>query len=247
MGPHISLVIPCYNEADNLEDIFRASEALLKSCPELELILVDNGSTDRSKEILDKFLDEQKNPRLRAVFVPKNLGYGHGINMGLQASKGSYLAWTHADLQTDLQDVARAYHDVIQGSHRGRDVVVKGRRTNRSFLDGVLTAGMSVFASLILGKIFRDTNAQPKVFPRSLYDSMSHPPQDFSLDLYLLWLAKLKGYSIECIPVRFNDRLHGEAKGGGGSIKNRIKIIRRTLRYILKLRRSYSQVQLEAL
>jgi hypothetical protein len=94
---------------------------------------------------------------------------------------------------------------------------------------------MQVFASIVLKQWLSDINAQPKVFSREFY--VKHielnAPYDFSLDLYLMYQAKVHG-KITTIPVYFNKRMHGEAKGGG-SFKTRIKLIKRTFAYIFEL------------
>ena len=61
-------------------------------------------------------------------------------------------------------------------------------------------------------------------------------PLDFSLDLYALYQAKANGYEIKTLPVYFKKRLYGEAKGGGGGWKSRMQLIKRTFKYIFKLK-----------
>jgi hypothetical protein len=75
------------------------------------------------------------------------------------------------------------------------------------------------------------------MFSRKFYEEYlnENAPWDFSLDLYLLYWAKKKNTIYE-IPVYFNKRMHGEAKGGG-SFKTRIKLIKRTFKYIFELRK----------
>ena len=97
----LSLVIPCYNEAANLPLLLKRCEHLALM-PDVEVILVDNGSTDDSPVILAQLLPLY--PGCSSVRVEKNQGYGHGILMGLRAAHGEILAWTHADLQTDPRD-----------------------------------------------------------------------------------------------------------------------------------------------
>ncbi len=90
-----SLVIPCYNEAANLP-------LLLDRCKELtrhgdvEVILVDNGSTDNSPEVLLGLLPRY--PGCRSVRAEENEGYGFGVLTGLRAAHGEILGWTHADM-----------------------------------------------------------------------------------------------------------------------------------------------------
>jgi hypothetical protein len=96
---------------------------------------------------------------------------------------------------------------------------------------------MQILASLALGMSLSEINAQPKLFGRDLYEAMQDPPEDFSLDLYLLWLAKKEGFRILEVPVYFKDRRFGEAKGGGGSNwKTRWKLMKRSFRMIFELR-----------
>ena len=146
------------------------------------------------------------------------------------------LAWTHADMQTDPADVLAAF-DRFLGA--GGKALVKGRRRDRALLESLFSAGMQWIASAALGVRLDDVNAQPKLFSRAFHEAhlRAGAPADFSLDLYLLYKARTSGTPILDVPVVFAPRLHGEAKGGG-SWKTRIKLIRRTLAYILALRRS---------
>ena len=99
---------------------------------------------------------------------------------------------------------------------------------------------MGVYCSLLLGKWLYDINAQPKLFSKSFYKKyLSLAFVDFSLDLFLLYQAQKNDYSIECFPVQFKPRQSGEAKGGGGSLTNRIKLVLRTYKYINKLKNRF--------
>ena len=98
---------------------------------------------------------------------------------------------------------------------------------------------MQTVASVTLKSNLQEINAQPKLFPRQLFESIQNPPQDFSLDLFLLYFAKKSGYRIHTIPVDFKARLAGESKGGSGSsLKTRLKLIHRTWKYIHTLKKS---------
>ena len=99
-----SLVIPCYNEAANLPLLLDRCGAL-GAQEGVEVILVDNGSTDASADVLARLLPRY--PGCRSVRVEKNQGYGFGIQAGLEASQGAILGWTHADMQADPLDCLR--------------------------------------------------------------------------------------------------------------------------------------------
>jgi len=231
--PSLTIVIPCYNEASNLPLLVsRLAEVLDRDC--MEVILVDNGSTDSTSEVLSQM--QAANSFIRTLRVDKNLGYGHGILAGLDAATSDVLAWTHADLQTDPSDILTAFH--IYQKYGNDDVVVKGSRQTRPFPDNLITYGMRLIVAIVLFVRLGDINGQPKLFSRNFYKKhLKHnSPSDFSLDLFLLYSARRAGVKIIDIPVFFPERLHGEAKGGGGVLIVRLKSILRALGYILKLR-----------
>ena len=232
--PQLAIVLPCYNEARNISQILcRFAEVRSDKC--VELVLVNNGSTDDSAEVLARELARAVNPAVQVVTVPANRGYGHGILCGLRAAQGEFLAWTHADLQTDLNDVIAGFA-LLQSAPAPQNTLLRGRRVGRSSFDVFFTWGMGIIATFALGVPLRDVNAQPKLFHRSLLARMEHAPDDFSLDLYVLVLTQRLGWNQIEFPVHFGRRFHGEAKGGG-SLKGKIRLVRRTWQYIFKLRR----------
>lgn len=238
MNPSIdlSVIVPCYNEAENIPTLLQNFHESLKNHPEIELILVDNGSQDRTGAVIDLEITNSRYAFVRKVTVEKNLGYGHGILQGLAEARGGILAWTHADLQTDPGDILTALEIYRKKTATNKNCLVKAHRKNRKLGEKIFSLGMQILASLVLGVSLTEINAQPKLFPRSLFEKMKNPPEDFSLDLYLLYLAKKEHYSIHSFPVYFNPRVHGQAKGGGGTWQNRLKLIRRTVAFIFALR-----------
>ena len=235
----LSLVIPCFNESANLARLVETVARCIPSDVSTEVVFVDNGSTDDSARVLDDLLP--RHSFAVAAHVPVNKGYGYGIMAGLRRTSGIVVGWTHADLQTDPQDVVSGYRAFARELRDGR-VVLKGRRVNRPLVDRAFTAGMSLAASLALGQRFSDVNGQPKLFSRRLLAEMGAAPNDFSLDLYLLWLARREGYAVVEYPVAFGRRSAGEAKGGG-SLRLKWKLTRRTMTFIQRLRR---QIRAEA-
>jgi glycosyltransferase involved in cell wall biosynthesis len=230
----LSIVVPCYNEAGNLPSLFARFREVLHGRDDVELVVVNNGSKDHSALVIACELDKPENAFARTVLVPVNQGYGFGILSGLRAAAGEYLAWTHADMQTDPNDVLLGFARLMAEPERER-CLVRGRRVGRPLVDRAFTVGMGWVASAALAAPLFDINAQPKIFHKSLLASMDDAPWDFSLDLYLLYLAQRKGLRVLEQPVHFGAREHGEAKGGG-SLRGKARLTRRTLEYIFKLR-----------
>lgn len=223
-----SLVIPCYNEAANLPLLLERGQEVARQ-PNCELILVDNGSTDNSADVLSKLLPDY--PGCRSIRVEKNQGYGFGILSGLRAATGDVLGWTHADMQTDPQDALRG---LALFEQHGPNIFVKGRRYGRPFGDVVFTVGMSVFETVLLGKPMWDINAQPTMFSRAFFESWHEPPYDFSLDLFAYYQARRMGLAVHRFPVRFGERAHGVSRWNVNWAAKR-KFIRRTVDFSLQL------------
>jgi len=232
----LSIVIPCYNEADNIHLLLNNICNTYKQ--NTEIILVDNGSTDDTADILENELKSINNDSIKFVKIEENIGYGHGIMTGIKKAKGEVISWTHADLQTDIKDVYNGL-ELFNLQTNQKTVFIKGVRKKRPFIDSILTLGMGIISSICLRQKLNDINAQPKMFHHSFLKSIGKPPDDFSLDLYFYYNALINEMKVLEFPVYFGKRLHGEAKGGGGSsILTRIRVIIRTLGYILELRKT---------
>ena len=228
-----SLVIPCFNEEKSIEKLaLRCQEMALACSQTVEIVLVDNGSTDDTPDVLTRVL--RATPNVRSVRVDVNQGYGHGILFGLQAAKGAILGWTHADLQTDPMDFKKAL-DAIP-DEGGETVFVKGARSGRPFGDTVFTFGMTVFETLLMRRVLRDVNAQPTVFHRDFYQTWAgDAPNDFALDLFVYYSAKHAGLNVKRVPVRFETREHGQSHWNV-DFASKLKFIRRTVDFSTKLR-----------
>lgn len=233
MKPELSIIIPCYNEAENIPIVLEKFQEAIKKfkIKEIELILVDNNSKDNTKEVLQEFLPKYK--FAKSIFQPIQ-GYGATIYKGLKSANGDFICWTHADLQTDPFDVVKAF-EIIKNEENPEKTFVKGNRKARPFFDKFFEFGMSIFESAILKIYMYDINAQPNMFHNSFLEFMKNPPEDFSFDLYAYYLAKLNNYKIKRFPVFFPKRIHGES-AWNTSLQSKFKFIKRTLNYSLKLK-----------
>lgn len=120
----MSIVIPCYNEEKNIPLILERFKKIIEK-EDIEIILVNNGSTDNSAVVLEKLLFNCK--FARSVNVTVNQGYGYGIMQGLKKARGEFIGWLHADLQTDPNDALKAYK-ILEKNNWNRNLYIKGRR-----------------------------------------------------------------------------------------------------------------------
>lgn len=231
---NLSLIIPSYNEAENLPLLLPRCGELAAARPGIEVVIVDNGSRDDSQAVLQRLLP----PGCRSTRVEVNQGFGYGVLAGLRAARGDVLAWTHADMQTDPMDALTGFGFFEQSPHPER-VFVKGRRYGRPPADVAFTVGMSVFETLLLGRPMWDINAQPVMFHRSFFESWRQPPHDFALELYAYYCAKRAGLDVRRFPVHFGTRAHGVSHWNVNWTA-KMKFIRRTLGYSFRLRHEIS-------
>ena len=203
-NPHYSIILPCYNEADNIPILI---ERFNKFCGlyNFELILVNNGSTDHSIEVFKSLDNSSNNEFFRVIHIKQNIGYGHGINTGLINAKGEILAYSHADIPTPPEDVFKAF-DLIENKQINiTKTLIKGFRINRSDEKTFLTQGLSFTVNSLLGKRLEDINGQPKVFHSSFFKTFKNPPTDFSYDVYVLYWANVKKMDLLTFDVDFNE------------------------------------------
>ena len=232
----LSIVVPCYNEAENIPKLLAAYAEVINR-DDLEIILVNNGSTDETAQVLVQLLPLYES-FLKVVTVSVNQGYGFGILSGLRSATGEFIGWTHGDLQTPPRDVINAL-TIIEENNSRPTLYVKGNRSGRPLFDEFFTVGMSIFESLYLGTKLSDINAQPNVFHKSFFASWDNPPHDFSLDLYVFYLARKQGLEIIRFAVPFLKRQHGSSKWNTG-ILAKWKFIKRTIKFSIELKKILS-------
>jgi glycosyltransferase involved in cell wall biosynthesis len=220
----LTIVIPCYNEAQSLVTLLNNAIEISKN-HHIDFVFVDNGSTDNTRNIFKS----KESTGIRYVYLDKNEGYGAGIKAGLRFAETDFVGWTHADLQTPLIDLT-----VPLNQCNGKKLFIKGKRVGRKKSDKLFSLGMGFMESLLFGTKLREINAQPTIFHRSLMKNWN-PPDDFAIDLYTYLLAKRKNWREIRFDVIFNKRLYGTSKWNYG-IRARFKFIARTLEYSFKLR-----------
>ncbi len=190
MSPHdLSLVIPCYNEADVLRNtVLRLVQSFREQTIDVELVLVDNGSVDSTGKIIDELIGEGLSIVKETVEV--NQGYGHGVLRGLKFCRGKFVGFLCADGQVEAQDVVKVY-EIAANARTPK--LVKVRRRFR--MDGLARKIVSIIYNLIgnvmfggLGSI--DINGNPKIFPREYLERLNLQSKDWFLDAEVMIKAK---------------------------------------------------------
>jgi len=227
----ITLVIPCYNELESLPTLV---SKIQNSNNNINFLIVDNGSTDGTKKYLKK-LETTLNKKIRIHYIDVNEGYGHGIFTGLKNCDTQFLGWIHGDLQFDFDSLEKAYTYIYQNKE-STNILYKGIRIGRGFIDRFFSLFMGIIASAVLGHKFYEINAQPTIFSKELINEIKDPPKDFSFDTYIFWLAKKHKYSFKRDSYLFPKREFGTSKWDIG-LYSKISFSIQLFKYFLKLRK----------
>jgi len=206
--PEISFVVPCYNEEAIVGyTVTRLLNAFHRAGYRLELVVVDNGSSDRTGEIIKDLAS--KNSSVVHLRVEKNEGYGHGVLSGIALCTAPWIGIIPADGQVDAEDVVRLYEAVVASNGH---VLAKVRRRFR--MDGtwrkVVSAGYNLFVRLLwprLGSI--DINGLPKIIPRDSLAAMRLKSKGWLLDPEIMIKANYMGLRV----MEFN--VFGRLRGNG--------------------------------
>lgn len=214
MNIKLSIILPCYNEEQNILHIYKEILDINFNKNEIfEIIFVENGSTDNTekeiKSVIDNNNSKKNNILFKVVKLTKNVGYGGGIKKGLESANGEFIGWAHADLQSPLEDLYKLYRLM----NNDKNSFGKGKRINNRGYDGVVSRFHEKCASLILGQRMREINAQPKIFHRSVIKYFKKIPTDWTvIDTYVYYISLKEKINIYEINVIFRNRIYGHSK-----------------------------------
>ena len=155
----LTIVIPCYNEGDNIPEFFPKLLAFAAES-NCRVIAVDDGSRDNTRELLERF--EADDPHLSVIRHKLNRGYGAAIKSGLRAAGTEFAITVDADGQHRLEDVEKCFAEIVRSN---ADLVVGARSNNAS--GGYRTFGkwlIRTFASTLLELPVRDLNSGMKCY-----------------------------------------------------------------------------------
>jgi glycosyltransferase involved in cell wall biosynthesis len=224
--PSLSIFFPCYNEEANVERVTRAAiDAAGKFALRHEVIIVDDGSKDRTGEIADRLAAEI--PNVRAVHNRPNLVYGGAVARGLKEARMEWIFFTDGDGQFDMSEIDKLIAlldrcDFAVGYRIKRaDPLI--RKLN-AFCWGVLVRAL-------FGIRVRDIDCAFKLLPRRLMDEISLESRGALISTELLARATYRGFRIAEVGVHHYPRTAGQQTGAN------MFVILRAFKELFKLRR----------
>jgi len=205
-SPYVSVVIPVYNEEENLPELARRLLATLDAQPyTYEIIFVDDGSADRSWEIISHLHAEHPD-RVRGLQFIRNFGQHPAIFAGFQAVRGQVIVTLDADLQNPPEEIPK----LVAKIEAGYDTVGGWREIRHdSFFRRLPSAFINWLMSKVTGVYLRDYGCMLRAYRRSVIDSINQCHESTS---FIPALANSFARRITEVPVEHAERTRGQSK-----------------------------------
>jgi glycosyltransferase involved in cell wall biosynthesis len=229
----LSIVIPAYNEQGRIAPSLEQILAYLNQQEyESEIIVVDDGSTDHTAPIVERFIRREsgKSVQLTLLSHPTNRGKGSGVKTGVLHARGAVVVFTDADLSAPITELPKLLGPIEQ---RRCDIVIGSRGVDRSLIGQrqspwreVAGRTFNLLMRALTGLKFKDTQCGFKAYRREAAQSIFRQQQlqGFGFDVEILYLAKTQGLRTDEVPVVWN---HAEG--------SRVHVFRDSLRMLVEL------------
>jgi glycosyltransferase involved in cell wall biosynthesis len=204
----ISVIIPVYNEVKNINEIIKRVQATKLAG---EIIIVDDGSGDGTRDILQTLNGKKK---VRVILHEKNQGKGAAVVTGMQAAKGEILLIQDADLEYDPRDyplllkpIQEGLADVVYGSR-----FLGGAHRVTMFWHQVANKLLTLMTNILYDSILTDMETGYKVFHRKVIEGMTIKAKRFNFEPEFTAKILKRKYRIYEVAISFNPRDYTEGK-----------------------------------
>lgn len=229
----ISVVLPAYNEEENLKAVVKDAREFLGTIKNpWEIIIVNDGSTDQTGMVAEKL--SRANSGIRIVHHLTNQGYGQSLRDGFAAGKYSYVFFTDSDRQFELKALTVMWPLAKTGAV---DLII-GYRIKRHdpFLRKVLSWGYNSLAGFLFDLQVKDIDCAFKIFKKEIFKKIRIESNNFFINTEILAKARLFNYKILEVGVP-----HFPRRAGKSSVS--LKYIPLTLRELLRIKRSIDKLK----
>ncbi len=220
----LSVFFPCYNEEANVENMVRKAQGILPEVAlQYEIIPVNDGSKDKTGEIINRLV--QEDPHVHPVHHEKNKGYGGAVVSGYNAAKYDYVFFTDGDLQFDLREITLLIEKLDEG-----DLILGYRKNRRDPWHRKLNAFMwGSLVKFLFGFQVRDVDCAFKLIKRRVIDKVQLSAGGAMVSTELLARANKAGFRFVEVGVTHYPRVAGSQTGAN------LKVILRAFSELFKL------------
>lgn len=201
----LSVIIPAYNEENRLPVTLRTTLGWLsENLPRFELIVVDDGSQDRTRQVVDYYA--KLDPRVRLTAERQNRGKGYSVREGVLLSQGRLVLYMDADNSTPISEIEKFYQALDQGAQvviGSRALAASQILVHQPWYRETMGKTFNLLVRLFAVRGINDTQCGFKLFTREAADTI-FPRQrikGFSFDVELLFLAQRFGFKIAEVPI----------------------------------------------
>lgn len=214
----LSIVIPVFNEAKTVQEMLKRIDALVIPDVKKEVVIVNDASTDETREKIKEFLGKGKKDFIH-VDHTKNQGKGAAVRTGIERATGDYIVIQDADLEYNPKDIVRLVREVQKGKK-----VVYGTRLNRMphflleerrphfFLHFVGNRFLSLMTSVLYGQWITDMETCYKLFPKKEVLEIHLTARGFEFEPEITAKLMKKGLTINEIPITTTPRTYDDGK-----------------------------------
>jgi len=219
----ISVVFPAFNEESNIKTLIdQTIQTLSELTDKWEIIVVDDGSSDRTSEIVKEY----ENSNIYVIRHPSNKGYGAALKSGIVSARNDLIFFSDSDLQFDIKELGK----LLQWLN-GYDIVIGYRIKRQDPFHRRLNAfGWNTLVRLMFGLKVKDINCAFKIFRRRVFDKIKIDAVGAMVNTDILSQAVKYGFRIKEVPVTHYPRLRGKQTGAN------IKVIVKAFKELLRLR-----------
>ena len=206
----LSVIVPCYNEENNIEDIvLKILDSFNKNTIKGEIILVNDGSSDRTSMEIERLSRQFKN--VFGINHVKNLGITEAWNSGLKGSQGRYIVTIDADLQYRPEDIIELYNQMTKDDY---DLVQGWRREykDKNLLRKFLSKSLSHILNILFLTGINDIKSGFVIYKRDVFSDILKTKKKFhTFQHFFILCALRKGYRLKQVPITFYPRKRGES------------------------------------
>ena len=217
--PYLSVVIPAFNEESRILQTLNYSLNYLKNQDyPFEIIVVNDGSLDKTKDVVSNFINRNPDFDLKIIGYDKNRGKGYAVNYGMLQASGEVALFMDADNSTKINEIEKAFKKIAEGY----EIVIASRKLKeskiivyQSFIRRILGNIFPILVKILFNLNLTDTQAGFKVFKKeTLIIFQEQKIFDFAFDVELLVRAKKHNFKIAEIPVTWENHKLSKVKPG---------------------------------
>ena len=223
--PKLSVIVPVYNERSTIDQVI----ALIQAVPvEKEIILIDDGSKDGTREILERYAFGA--PGVQVIFHDENKGKGSAVRTGIRVATGDAIIIQDADLEYDPRD----YRPLLEAMEEGKANVIYGSRFIHktkvtAFWHRFVNYFLTGLANYLYSAKLTDMETCYKLFRTEILKGMEIVSQSFEIEVELTAKVLKKGERIFEVPISYKGRSYHEGKKIGW--RDGVKALWALLRY----------------